>query len=271
MLIAALQVEIGRPSQLALFAHGRMTHAGVEPHIQDVLLLAELRPRALLAGHSRCHELLDRFRVPSVHTLLFNDIGHVVEGRLIRTGLLARLAIEDGDRHSPRALTRDAPIRARFDHAQDAIDPPARNPVHPANRSDGFLAKVAAFEIHPDEPLRGRPEHDRVVASPAMRIAVLDIRAREQVSALLKERDDRLVGLEDELALHLRELGRVLAAGIDRRIDIKPIARADAIVVHTVSGCRVHRAGTGILRNVVAEHDERLLARNERMLSLLLV
>ena len=55
-----------------------------------------------------------------------------------------------------------------------------------------------------------------------------------------------------------------VAAGVERRVDLEAVPHAGLVVVGAVAGRRVHGAGAGFERDVVAEHAERI-ARVERM------
>ena len=48
MLVRPLEVQVRRPP-LLWFQHRRITHAGLEPHIQNVAFLLEFRPATLFA------------------------------------------------------------------------------------------------------------------------------------------------------------------------------------------------------------------------------
>ena len=51
--------------------------------------------------------------------------------------------------------------------------------------------------VHGDEPLRGGTEDDRLLAAPAMRVAVADVLVQQQHAAFAQPLDDMRVGLVD--------------------------------------------------------------------------
>ena len=66
-----------------------------------------------------------------------------------------------------------------------------------------MAAKVLAaelFAIHADEPLFCRAENNRIVAAPAVRIAVFHLRLASQRSVLFQQLDDQRIDLPDRLA-----------------------------------------------------------------------
>src|SRR5205823_8489430 len=121
-------------------------------------------------------------------------------------------AIRDGDGNSPAPLAGDAPVRTVLHHPADAILAPGGNPpsrggdlVDGLERglADGRLAPAGKidFAVERDPPLVGGAEDDRLLAAPAMRIAVADL---ERLPAVVEERacaaqlvDDLRVGVED--------------------------------------------------------------------------
>ncbi len=130
------------------------------------------------------------------------------------------------------------------------------------DRLEGALAEL--LRVHRDEPLRRREEDDRVVAAPAVRVLMLEILAIPEAAALLERRFDLRIRVP-----HLQageELDRfvVMAAGVERRVDLEAVTHAGLVVVGAVAGRGVDGAGAGIERHVVAEHAERI-AFVERM------
>ena len=62
ILVAAFQIEIGRPAQPVLFVQRReMARAGIEPDIENVVLFGEFRCPALRARRSRREPVPPRF------------------------------------------------------------------------------------------------------------------------------------------------------------------------------------------------------------------
>ena len=127
-------------------------------------------------------ELLDRPLVPGVRAVRVEDGRGFINERRRENRFAARHAVERRNRHTPRALARDAPVRAIGHHIEDAVAAPRRNPFHLV--IDGMLRRFAQrprrpvlapdgrVAVHPDEPLGGREEDHRVVAAPAVRVLV---------------------------------------------------------------------------------------------------
>ena len=120
------------------------------------------------------------------------------------------------------------------------------------------------FAIQPDEPLRRRQEDHRVVAAPAVRVLVRERLAMPEPAALLQRLLDLRVRVEHALPPNSSTVSRKCPRRSDRRVDLEPVLHAGVEVVGAVAGRRVHRAGAGVERHVVAEHAERV-ARVERM------
>ncbi len=150
-----------------------------------------------------CRQVLGRvLREPRVGALGLEELDDGIERLGRGHGLAALHAGEDRDRHTPGALAGDAPVGAIGDHGLDAIDRPARNPLDLLDRVESALAQRAALlgMVHRDEPLLGRAEDHRLLAAPAVRVAVLGLAGVEHVAPLGQPVDDRWVRLVDVLA-----------------------------------------------------------------------
>jgi hypothetical protein len=126
---------------------------------------------------------------------------------------------EQRDRHAPGALARDRPVRAPVDHAGDARLAPFRVPGDGLDRSQRIATQVRL--VHRDEPLRGGAECDRRLVPPAMRVAVRQLRERQQVTARAQHLDQHVVGLPHMQAgefgaMRRRRRWQVHATAIDR-------------------------------------------------------
>src|SRR5205085_11102131 len=107
--------------------------------------------------------------VPRVDAGLLHLLRHLLDQlERARVRLTRRAVGEDRDGHAPRALARDAPVGAVFDHAGDALLAPRRLPTDARYR--GERARAQPGLLHADEPLRRRAEHDRRLVAPAVRI-----------------------------------------------------------------------------------------------------
>ncbi len=97
--------------------------------------------------------------------------------------------------------------------------------------SSAFCAQVVV--VHADEPLFGGAEDGRLVAAPAMRIAVLDVAPREQRAVFF--RISMTIGLPSQTVLPISSLGQLCprafgleeaSGGIDRAINRQAVLRA---------------------------------------------
>ncbi len=187
----------------------------VEPHVEDVGLLAERGPAAGLALQARGSEALQRRRVPDPGAFLLHRVGDPLHQLGAHHRLAAAVAEEHRDGHAPRSLPADAPVRPVLHHPADARAAPVGHPAPPsvvdlrqrlpAQRGVQARRRIER-PIHGDEPLRRGAEDDRVVAAPAVRVAVLDRvrRTVEQHAQLDQELDDPRIGVEDLHPAQLR-------------------------------------------------------------------
>src|SRR5690242_11707977 len=111
VLIGALEVQLRRPAQLGpRLEHGGVAAAGVEPHVEDVRLLAEAIAAALCATRAWRQQARRRSRMPLVGAgALAEDPRNVLDDALVEQHRVAALAIERDDGHAPHALARDRP------------------------------------------------------------------------------------------------------------------------------------------------------------------
>ena len=133
--------------------------------------------------------------------------------------------------------------------------------------------------VHRDEPLRRSAKDHRVLAAPAMRIAMLILFTEEQHAAFAHELNNRIVRIEHALTGEMFDLRRESPGVIDRTIDLQTVTLADHEVVVTMTGRGVHatsacfavgrlllrfadvefsfRIGFTAERNVFANHQQR--------------
>ena len=259
MLVRALEVDVrrerdeARPQRRQAVVHD----AGVEPDVHHVL--------ALLVHERLVAEEMPRIqREPGLDAAFGDELGHLLEQlRRLRMRLAGFLVNEHRERHAPGALARDAPVRARLDHAGDALLAPARDPAHAADRRQRIAAQSRL--LHAEEPLRRRAEDHRRLVAPAMRVAVVIRLEMDQPPALAQRLDDLRVRIEHREAFEQRRARDEAAIVADRVVDRQAIAPAHLVIVRAVAGRRVHGAGAGIERHVIAE-DHGHFALVERVL-----
>ena len=78
-----------------------------------------------------------------------------------------------------------------------------------------------------NEPLLGRAKDDRIVAAPAVRIAVLQLAFGHEIAARFQQGDDGGIGLEDGLAFVLGQPFDEAAVVIERRVRLDAVFLAD--------------------------------------------
>ena len=176
-----------------------------------------------------------------------------------------------GDRHAPVALTADAPVGTLLDHGADAVGGVSRIPLDVL--ADLFACLLAQTGlVHRDEPLVGSTEEHRVLAAPAVRIAVRDLLLEDQGATLAQELDDVRVGL---IGVHTAEgaagakllAGVELAVVIDRHADVgDALLEAGKVVVDAVAGRVVDDTGTVIDADVIGQQRHALNAVKDRLL-----
>ena len=229
----------------------------------DVLLLIEGCAAALGAGCALGEQLGGVLIEPGVGALFAEDIGDVEHGFPVDIGLAAILAVEDRDRHAPLALAGDTPVLAVADHRGDAILAPCRDPANGVDSVDSLILEV----IHGAEPLVGRAEEDRGLASPAVRILVDDLRQSEERACLLEIHGDLFISLVCCQTCKAACLLGEDAVGVDGTDGGDIVVAADVIVVYAVTGSGMYAAGTA-LESYVLAYDEQGFTVEERMLSL---
>ena len=113
-----------------------MHHAGIEPHVHDIggfVVLVQVD--AQLGG---CVQIK-----PRVDAVALHQLGHFRDQLMrARMQLAGHLVDEQRNRHPPSPLPRHAPIRARRNHAGDALLSPGGHPVDMRNRFERRLCAV---------------------------------------------------------------------------------------------------------------------------------
>ncbi len=203
--------------------------------------------------------------VPNLGALFGKKLQNALIQDAIHQRLVAAFAKEDRDGDAPNALARDAPVRPRGDHVGDALLAPCRVPFHAVfdfveralperqRRAIGTRAQFLHRVIDVDEPLLGRAKDDRVVAAPAMRVAMEDVRPAEESAAAGHQINDGLVRLEDGLAVVLGQTVVDPTRIVDVAGLIQAVTRAGVEVVCTMGRRSVDGAGSLIGCDVIGE------------------
>src|SRR5678815_3696828 len=113
-----------------VWEHGLVTRPGVEPDIKDVALALKRGSATRWTFEPRREKFFDRPLVPGVGAVFLEDSCSLVDQWTGEDCLAARRAVNGRDRHTPGALSRDAPVRPVGDHIENAIPSPARDPRH---------------------------------------------------------------------------------------------------------------------------------------------
>ena len=188
-------------------------------------------------------ELLDRLREPGVGPFLAEEVAEVADG-------LGRQELRRRRPSQPRAGIGTPQDRWRLMHQSGRSEtiasirdlPQPGSQRHLVDRLERPPAQVVAVDA--DEPLLGRPEDHRLLAPPAVRIAVRERELVEEVPRLAEHRDDLRVRREDLLA-HQRRRGLVgePARGVDRAEGRQAVGLAGLVVLGPVAGGGVDQAG----------------------------
>ena len=174
----------------------------------------------------------------------------------------APLAAEQGDRHAPGALPRDAPVGAVRDHPLDPLLSPAGDPAHRADPGERLLPK--AGPVHRDEPLLRRPEDDGALAAPAVRVGVRDLPAAHQRADLGELFVHLRVRVEHPLSREERDVRGEAPLVVQRGEDRQAVLEPRLVILAAVAGRRVDAPGPRLERHVVGQ-DEEGVAAGERV------
>ena len=251
VLIKTLEVNGRRPEALVLLHGSVVGRAGVEPAVQRVGFLVKVLAAAMRAGEAFGDELVGVLFEPDVRAKLAEELGDLFDRFVRADGLAAVFAVEHGNRQTPAALTRDAPVVALADHGLHAVNAPCGQPAHIVARG----ARLVLERFDRAEPLRGCAEDDRLLAAPAVRIRVDDFLGGEQHARFLHVLENDGVGVVDDHAGILACVVGVAALVVHRNDHVHAVALAGLIVVCAEAGRGVDAAGTGIHCDIVGENQ----------------
>ena len=255
VLVGALEVHVGGELEVAaVLAHGGVRDARVPPHIKDVSVRLEV-VAAALGAHAGVAQVARRVvGEPGVGALLAEELDDLVERGIVHDRFAAVLAGIGRDGHTPVALARDAPVRPALDHRGDAVAGVRGVELDLLELAQGVLAQAGL--VHRDEPLAGGAEDDRLLAAPAVRVAVGDVLMQDERAALLEPLDDLGVGV-----VHVHAGPRAAGPHAVALVEVAVVvdghdhgnveAHARVVVVHAMAGSRVDDAGAILKRDVV--------------------
>ena len=259
MLVGTLEVDVRRILKLGTeLTDGLPRDARIPPHIEDVTVGLEVMPAALGAGAGIAKVLSRLVGKPGIGALGVEELNDGVERSIVHDLLAAVGAGVARNRHAPVTLTADAPVGTLLDHGADAVGGMRRIPL------DMFTDLIArgltkTRLVHGDEPLVGGAEKHRLLAAPAVRIAVRDLLLEHKRTALAEELDDMRVGLVGvhaaEGAARAESLTIVeVAVVIDRHANIGDTSvETGKIVVNTMSRRIMDDTGAVVGADVLGE------------------
>ena len=246
VLVAALQIEVGRVAQAPLLQHPGPGGAGIKPHVHGVGALAPLRR---LGGMDRWQQAGLIALPPHIGAVLGDQALDVAEGGPVEQHLAGFAVVEDGDRHTPGALAADAPVAPLAHHGLDPVAAAGRQPLHLGDRLQGGAAEA----LHRGKPLLGGPEDGGLFGAPVVGVAVLVALLQQQGAGGLQGLDDRRIGvLEHVGAGKGAGFGGEVAGLVHRAEHRQAVFFAGVEVVYAMAGGGVHQARAGFGGDVVA-------------------
>ena len=172
ILVAALQIHIGREMQLVpLIHHGGVGGARIEPNVHDIGFLGEVLMAALGAHKALRHQLVGGLLKPDVGAMVMEQVCNMIDGFRGYNICTALIAVENRNRHAPLTLTGNAPVGTLGNHGGHALFAPLRLPGDAVAGIHGSLLDG----VNGAEPLLGGTEDNGLLAAPAMGIGVNDI------------------------------------------------------------------------------------------------
>ena len=237
--------------------------ARVKPHFQNVGALG-------VVGCIGCPQnFFCRGAAPCFDAAFFNDVGSLVQN-FHGTGMqLARIFVqEEGHRHAPAALTRNAPVRAVGNHVAqtrlavfwievcliDGIE------CQLAQSFGRFVCgeNAKAF-VHANKPLRCGTVDDGRFVAPAMWVAVGDAVGGHEPIAFTQHFNDARASFPN---VHTAKQGQVFGIAAIALNGVQDVVVGQAVghtrveVINAVSGRRVNNTGT-VLRTHIVGHINR--------------
>ena len=167
ILIAALEIQIGRIAQSAFHHGSSMRASGVKPYIHRIGFLAEFSIWGAWVCIALRQQLLRVLFKPDIAAMLTEQLCHMGKYSLIHNRRII-LRIENRNRNTPCTLTGNTPVTAIGNHIVHALLSPLRNPVNIRNLCQQLFTNL----INRRKPLRCCTEDNRLLCSPVMRIGV---------------------------------------------------------------------------------------------------
>ena len=255
MLVAAFEVEIGRPRLAPALHREAVGAAAFEPDVNDVAHLLIIRRVVAVA-----EKALRARRVPGIRTLGRKRLYDAVQNGRVTQGFVGFAVDEYGHRHAPGALPADAPIRPPGDHARQPRAPGLRDEFRVFDGLQRTGANVLR-PVHADEPLRRGAIDDRCLAAPAMRVGVVQRAARQQPACLLERQRNRPGRLEHMQPGEMRHARRIRAVILHQLRHLDPVGAGQREVFLAMGGCDVHEAGALVGRHVIGRQQRGVMVK----------
>ncbi len=221
--------------------------AALEPAVEHVAD-APHRPLPVRAGP---REVVDEVLVQVIHLLaaFLLKFGAAADD----LDIVAAITLPDRDRVAPEAVAADGPV-AR------PLEPLAEAPVlevlgHPFDLFIGIEHELFDL-LDVDEPGRERPIDERLFGAVAEWIGVQVVLPFDEQPLLLQIRDDRLVGVLDEDALPVADLGGEAPLHVDGADDGDAGALEHLVVILSEARRGVDDAAAVFDRDIVAHHAD---------------
>ena len=275
VLVGAFQINI-RHAVLgpvrAVAQNEGVGRAAVKPDIKDIKNLIV----GVMIGVSPQEPRFCALLVPGIRAFGLEGFQHArvdrrIAQQIVRVGRLCVFPDKAGQWHAPCPLPRQHPVRPRLDHRIKAVAPGLRGPgdqfVDRAQRPFTYRGAVAVLPVTDrfvdgGKPLRAVQADHRRFRPPAMRVGDREALAgqeRTHFGQLVDHRPVRPAGLaiwlQDAFTAkewQIRAVRAVVKNVVGHR---QAMFDADGIVIITVAGRGVHKAGSGIIGDVFARQQ----------------
>ena len=186
---------------------------------------------------------------PSFNAALFNDVGGLVQDLHGARMQFTRVFVqEEGDRHAPAALTRNAPVRPIGNHVAQTrlavfwVEVGLIDGIQ-CQLTQSFVCFVLREHtwtfVHAHKPLRRCTINDRRLVAPAMGVAVSDAVGGHQSIAFTQHLNDAGASFPNVHAAKQRQVFGITAValyGIQDVVVGQTVGHARVKVVHAISG-----------------------------------
>ena len=184
------------------------------------------------------------------------------QGVGVEENFTATAVVKDRNRHTPGALTRNAPVTPLLDHRFDPVTPGCRGPLHRVDGIEGLFSEA----VHRGEPLFGGAENRGLFGAPVVGISVAVVLLLEQCAGLRQRFDDCGVGVLEYV--QPRKWTRFCGEGagfINGAEHRQSIFQAGVKVIDSMAWSGVHQPCSGLSGDVVTADHHRTGAIHQWM------